>query len=255
MTGVSSDFGGKVALVTGGAAGIGRATALGLAGRAAIVVVSDIAVDEGEAVAAEIRHTGGEAMFFRADVTQAADVDALMAFALDISGRLDIAHNNVGFSWGQGVEGMSEEDWDKTVDLCLKAPWLCMRRELPAMVAQGGGVIVNTASMAGVRYAETANMAYSAAKAGVIHMTRYAAAAYAKHNIRVNAVSPGLVRTRAVDAFMTAEQQTTYAAAVQPIGRIIEPREIADAVIWLCSDTSAMVTGENMHVAGGMQAI
>jgi NAD(P)-dependent dehydrogenase (short-subunit alcohol dehydrogenase family) len=136
----------------------------------------------------------------------------------------------------------------------MKAPWLCMRRELPAMVAQGGGVIVNTASMSGVRYSETANIAYSAAKAGVIHMSRYAASAYAKHKIRVNAVSPGLVRTQAVEAFLTPMQQTELAAASQPIGRIIEPDEVADAVIWLCSDASAMVTGENICVAGGHQA-
>jgi NAD(P)-dependent dehydrogenase (short-subunit alcohol dehydrogenase family) len=255
VTRVSADFTGKVALVTGGGAGIGRATAFGLADCGATVVISDIAVDDGEAVAAGICDAGGKAFFHRADVTQANDVDALMARALSVSGRLDIAHNNVGFSWGQGVEDMTEEDWDKTVDLCLKAPWLCLRRELPAMVAQGGGVIVNTASMSGVRYTETANIAYSAAKAGVIHMTSYAAAAYAKHNIRVNAVSPGLVRTKAVEAFLTAEQQTALAAASQPIGRIIEPKEIADAVIWLCSDASAMVTGENLRVAGGHQAL
>jgi NAD(P)-dependent dehydrogenase (short-subunit alcohol dehydrogenase family) len=240
---------GKVAIVNGDAAGIGRATA-----RGATVVISDIAVNEGEAVGAGIRSAGGEVFFHRADVTHACEVDTLTARTLSISGQLDIAYNNVGYCWGQGVGAMSEDDWDKTVDLCMKAPWLCMRRELPAMVAQGGGVIVNTASMSGVRYSETANIAYSAAKAGVIHMSRYAASAYAKHKIRVNAVSPGLVRTQAVEAFLTPMQQTELAAASQPIGRIIEPDEVADAVIWLCSDASAMVTGENICVAGGHQA-
>ena len=249
-----SDFTGKVALVIGGAAGIGRATAIGLAARGASVVISDVAVGEGEAVAAEIRATGGKAVFHRADATRADELDALFARALAITGRLDIAHNNVGFSWGRGTEETTDDEWDKTLDLCLKSPWMCMKRQLPAMVAQGGGVIVNTASMAGVRYTDAANVAYSAAKAGVIHMTRYVAVAYARHNVRVNAVSPGLVRTGAVETFMTPEQQTAFASTLQPIGRIIEPGEIADTVIWLCSDASAMVTGENIHVAGGHQA-
>jgi NAD(P)-dependent dehydrogenase (short-subunit alcohol dehydrogenase family) len=248
------DFTCKVALVTGGASGIGRATARGRADRGATVVISDIAVDEGEAVAAGIRSAGGEAFFDRADVKHACEVDTLKARKLSISGRLDIAHNNRGYRWGQGVDATSEDDWDKTVDLCRKAPWLCIRRELPAMVAQGGGVIVNTASMSGVRYTETANIAYSAAKADVIHMTRHAASAYAKHKITVNAVSLGLVRTQAVEAFLTPMQQTEFAAASKAIGRIIEPDDVADAVIWLCSDASATVMGENICVAGGQQA-
>ncbi|MFW2830960.1 SDR family NAD(P)-dependent oxidoreductase [Sphingomonas sp. ID0503] len=249
------EFNGKVALVTGGAAGIGRATALGLAAGGAQVVVSDIAVEAGEAVAAEIRAAGGSAHFRRADATQGSEVRELVAFAAGLTGRLDIAHNNVGFSWGTGVEDITEEDWDKTVDLCMKAPWLCMKSELPLMVAKGTGAIVNTASMSGVRYSEVANVAYSAAKAAVIHMTRYVAVAYAKHGIRVNAVSPGLVKTQAVEKFLDPEQQNALAAMSQPIGRIISPDEIADAVIWLCSGAASMVTGENVCVAGGHQAL
>ncbi|MCD2172830.1 SDR family NAD(P)-dependent oxidoreductase [Rhizobium sp. C4] len=254
MSEVQKIFNGKVALVTGGGSGIGRASSLGFAERGAQVVVSDVVVEAGEAVVAEIRAAGGVAHFVRADATRADEVRELIAFAAGLTGKLDIAHNNVGFAWGHGTE-ISEEDWDRTVDLSMKAPWLCMKEELPLMVAQGGGVIVNTASMAGVRYAETANIAYSAAKAGVVHMTRYAAVAYAKHNIRVNCVSPGLVRTPAVDKHLNAEQQLALAAGSHPIARMIEPREIADAVIWLASDASAMVTGDNVCVAGGQQAV
>lgn len=248
------DFAGKVALVTGGAAGIGRAAALAFAARGASVVVSDVAREAGAAVVDEIAANGGRACFHPADATRDDEVAALIAAVLQAFGRLDFAHNNVGFSWGQGVEEVSSDEWDRTVALSMKAPWLCMKHELPVMVAQGGGAIVNTASMAGLVYSPTANVAYSAAKAGVIHMTRYTAAAYAARGVRVNCVSPGLTRTAAVEAFLDAEQQRALASESQPIGRIVEPAEIADAVTWLCSASSAMVTGENISVAGGQQA-
>jgi NAD(P)-dependent dehydrogenase (short-subunit alcohol dehydrogenase family) len=248
------DFSHKVALVTGGAAGIGRATALAFGRAHARVLVSDIDETRGEAVAAEIRAGGSEAVFQRADATSDTEVAALIRRAVDAWGRIDCAHNNVGFSWGGNILDTSIEDWDRTLDISLKAPFLCMRHELPIMIAQGSGTIVNTASMAGVRYSAEANGAYSAAKAGVIHLTRYAAMTHAKDGIRINAVSPGLVRTEAVAKFMSEEQQRAYAGQAQAIGRPVEPEEIAEAVLWLCSDAAAMVTGENIHVAGGMQA-
>lgn len=250
----TNEMDGKVALVTGGAAGIGRATAIAFAARGAAVMVSDIADAAGAAVVDEIFRTGGRALYHRADATREDEVIALMDRIGEAFGRLDYAFNNVGYSWGTGVEDISEDDWDKTIDLCLKAPWLCMKHELPLMVAQGAGAIVNTASMAAIIHAPSANIAYSAAKAGVLQMTRYVANAYADKGIRANSVSPGLTRTAAVEAFLDPGQQNALASQTQPIGRIVEPAEIADAVIWLCSNAAAMVTGENICVAGGHQA-
>lgn len=248
------DFTGKVALVTGAATGIGRATALAFAEAGASVVVSDIDVTRGTQVAETIVAQGGKAMFQRCDATSEADIAALVEAALATYGRLDHAHNNTGFGWGQGLIGSSEEDFDKTVNLCLKAPFLCMKHEIPVMQRQGGGSIVNTASMAGESYAPLASAPYSAAKAGVIHLTRYAAMAHAADGIRINSVSPGLVGTEAVAKFLDDQQLIEAAASTQPIGRPIFPEEIAAAVLWLCSGAAAMITGDVIHVAGGKQA-
>lgn len=249
------DFRGKTALVTGGSTGIGRATVLSFAKRGARVVIGDIDDSRGEQLAGEINASGGEAIFQHADVTGEADVQRLIKRSIETYGRLDFAHNNAGFGWGQALIGTTTEDWDRTLDLCLKAPFLCMKYELELMIAQGGGAIVNTASMAGECFAPLASAAYSAAKAGVIHLTRYAAAVHAKDGVRINSVSPGLVSTEAVAKYINEEQQIELASQTQPIGRPIEPREIAEAVIWLCSDAAAMITGDNFHVAGGQQAI
>lgn len=247
-------FTGRVALVTGAASGIGRAASLAFAAAGAAVLISDVDEAGGIAVAAQIETGGGRALFQRADVTEEAAVAALVERIRAEFGTLDYAFNNVGFSWGHGATGLSSDDWSRTVDVCMKAPWLCMKHEVPLMRAGGGGAIVNTSSMAGVAYSPTANIAYSAAKAGVIQMTRYAANAFAADGIRVNCVSPGLTRTAAVEQFLDAEEQRELAAQTQPIGRIVDPSEIADAVMWLCSPGAAMVTGENICVSGGQQA-
>lgn len=243
---------GKVALVTGGASGIGCASALALAEDGATVMIADVDLARGEAVAAEIAANGGSAGFIGADVTVEAEVAALVRRVVEEHGRLDCAHNNVGLgSSGPTILDQTEEDWDWTFGMSLKSTWLAMKHEIPAMRAAGGGAIVNTASMAGVICTPAASPAYSAAKAGVIHLTRYAAHAYAAQGIRVNSISPGLVATPQIAAMLTEAEQSAIAGAHQLIDRALRPSEVADAVVYLCSDRSAMVTGVNLEVCGG----
>jgi len=245
-------FEGKVAIVTGAASGIGHATAKAFVREGAAVVLGDIDSENGESLAEEIRASGGCAVFLKADVTDPAQVQALVDTAEAQFGGLDFAHNNAGNQWGPaGFCGATPEEWDKTVALSMKAVWLGMRAQIPAMQRRGGGAIVNTSSMAGWRTHMAANAAYSAAKRGVISLTEYAAVEFAKDNIRANAIAPGLVRTSVIQRMFTPEEQDTMAAATQSIGRIIEPDEIADSVIFLCSEQSAMITGTTMPVCGG----
>lgn len=245
-------FEGKVAIVTGAASGIGHATAKAFVREGAAVVLGDIDSENGESLAEEIRASGGCAVFLKADVTDPAQVQALVDTAEAKFGGLDFAHNNAGNQWGPaGFCGATPQEWDKTVDLSMKAVWLGMRAQIPAMQRRGGGAIVNTSSMAGWRTHMAANAAYSAAKRGVIALTEYAAVEFAKDNIRANAIAPGLVRTTVVQSMFTPEEQDAMAAATQSIGRIIEPEEIADSVIFLCSEQSAMITGTTMPVCGG----
>lgn len=253
MNSTTLDFSGKIALVSGGATGIGRATALAFGSAGATVVIADIDEVRGEEVASEIRAGGRQACFRKADLTDPSAIEGLFVMIGERFGRLDIAHNNVGFGFGSGLLELSPEDWDRTVDLCLKSPFLCMQHEIRMMRQGGGGAIVNTASMAGVRYTDLASAAYSAAKAGVIMLSAYAAMRHADDNIRVNSVSPGLVSTEAVAKFLDEEQQREFASREQPIGRPIRPDEIAANVLWLCSDTAAMITGHNVCISGGAQ--
>lgn len=245
----------KVALVTGGASGIGRASVFAFAREGANLVISDIDAKAGEALAAELRRQGREAIFVAADVTREAEVEALIAAAVEKFGRLDAAHNNVGGgSPNPSITELTESEWDRTFDLSLKSIWLCMKHEIRQMLAQGGGVIVNTAALAGQVITEKASPAYSAAKAGVIHLTRFAAVTHGRHNIRVNAISPGLTETPAVLAALTPEQLVEVATLCHPIPRMVKPEEQADAVVWLCSDRAAMVNGLVVPVDGGWAA-
>jgi len=250
-----SQFAGKVALVTAGGNGIGRASSLSFAREGAAVMVSDIDDAAAQAVAAEITAAGGRALSIRADVTSESDVHGLIRTTLERLGGLDFAHNNAGNMWGTPSFGdYPLEDWDRTVNLTMKGVWLCMRAELPEMAARGGGAIVNTSSMAGVRTSIGANAAYSAAKAGVISLSEFAANAYAEQGIRVNTIAPGLVRTKVVERLYSKTVQDQMAGQTQLIQRIIDPQEIADSVIFLCSERAAMITGVTLPVSGGSNA-
>jgi NAD(P)-dependent dehydrogenase (short-subunit alcohol dehydrogenase family) len=247
---------GKVALVTGAASGIGRATALACARDGAKLVVSDITAEAGRRVVDEIETTGGNAIFVEADVSKSVDVARLIKAAVDTYGRLDCAHNNAG------VEGpvrlfheYAEAEWDQVIGVNLKGVFLCMKHEIAQMLSQGGGAIVNTSSVAGLVGAQGAGPIYSASKHGVVGLTMTAALAYAQQGIRVNAVCPGLVQTPMLERLLAMRPDLTprYLAA-EPIGRFATPDEIAAAVVWLCSDAASFVTGVALPVDGGYVA-
>ena len=244
----------KVTLVTGAGGGIGRATAIVLVREGAKVLVSDISTRRGEETVAIVRQAGGEAEFGKADVSRAADVAALIDLAVRQWGRLDCAFNNAGIS---GLLAMTaddtEENWDRTLAVDLKGVWLCMKYEIQQMLKQGGGVIVNTASTAGL-LAQPRMGAYAAAKHGVIGITQTAAIEYAEQNIRVNAVCPGVIATPPIVEWMKDEKVRATMLAAEPIGRAGRPEEIGTAVAWLFSDAASFVTGAAIPVDGGLTA-
>ena len=246
---------GKVALVTGGASGIGRATALVFAREGAKVVVSDIVIAGGEETVALIKAAGGEAQFMKADVAKPAEVEALIAKMVAAYGRVDCAFNNAG------IEGTmtstlecTEENFDRTIAINLKGVWLCMKAEIAQMLKQGSGAIVNTASVAGLVGFQGLS-AYVASKHGVVGLTKTAALEYAKSGIRINAVCPGVIQTPMVERlFQSSPQAGEAIAAMEPVGRLGKPEEIAEAAVWLCSDAASFVTGLPMAVDGGLIA-
>ncbi|MFZ6030122.1 MAG: SDR family oxidoreductase [Chloroflexota bacterium] len=246
---------GKVALVTGGSAGIGRAIAFAFAGKGVHVVVADVQAEEGQAAVAQIEQAGGQAAFVRTDVSQADAVENLIASIVDSYGRLDIACNNAGIE-GEAAPTAesSEENWDRVIRVNLKGTWLCMKYELAQMVKQGHGAIVNIASVAGLVGYENVP-AYAASKHGVVGLTKTAALEYARAGIRVNAICPGVIDTAMIDRFTAGnEQSRQQLAASQPMDRLGKPEEIADAVVWLCSQGASFVTGETIAVDGGYRA-
>jgi len=247
---------GKVALVTGGAGGIGKATALAFARAGAVVVVADRDAAAGEQVATEITAAGGRAAFVQVDVTRAAEVERMVAFAVERFGRLDAAFNNAGIELeNQPTADCDEDTFDRIVDVNLKGVWLCMKHELRQMLKQGGGAIVNTASVAGLVGAPFMP-AYCASKHAVVGITKAAAAEYGRHKIRVNAVCPGVINTPMMErAFAADPRRQSKMEKVHLLKRIGQPEEIASAVLWLCSDAASFVTGHPMAVDGGMVAI
>ena len=246
---------GKVALVTGAGSGIGRATALVFAREGAKVVVADIVVAGGQETVQQIEAAGGEAIFVKADVSQAADVETLITQTVETYGRLDCAFNNAGIEGGMKLTiDCTKEEFDRTIAVNLTGVWLCMKYEVQQMLSQGGGAIVNTASAAGlVGFPSLPD--YVASKHGVVGLTKTAALEYAKSGIRVNAVCPGVIQTPMVErGAQLSPGFDELAVSMEPVGRFGQPAEVGEAVVWLCSDAASFVTGHPMVVDGGLVA-
>ena len=246
---------GKVALVTGAGSGIGRATALAFAREGTKVAAADLASDSGRETVRMIEDTGGEGVFVQVDVSQAAEVEAMVDKVVDTYGRLDCAHNNAGIGGiGVPVDEHTEEDFDRTMAINTKGVWLGMKYQIPQMLRQGGGAIVNTASVLGLVGAANLS-AYTASKHAVVGLTKSAALEYARKGIRINCICPGVIRTPLNeyywDKYPGTEEQSL---ALMPNGRFGTPEEIAEAVIWLCTDGAAFVHGHPMAIDGGYTA-
>ncbi len=248
MNGISDG----VAIVTGGGSGIGRATATRFASEGARVVVTDVDVDGGEETVSQIEADGGEATFLEADVTDEDDVKATVETAVDTYGGLDFAFNNAGIEGAnESSSQQSRSNWDQVIDINLTGVFLGIREQLPAMLEDGGGAIVNTASVAGLLGFPNLSP-YVASKHGVLGLTKTAAVEFSADGIRVNAVCPGVIETPMVARTREEDpEMMEQTAAATPIGRLGDPEEIASAVVWLCSDDASFVTGESLVVDGG----
>ena len=252
---MTTEFAGKVALVTGGTSGIGRETAVLFAKAGAKVVVAGRREVEGAETVELIREAGSEGLFVKTDVSKAEEVNGLIRQTAEKFGRLDVAFNNAG------VEGVwvpivrqSEEDWDRTIDINLKGVWLCLKYEIRQMLRQGGGgAIVNMSSIAG-HVGSAGAAAYSASKHGVIGLTKTAALENAKSGIRVNAVCPGAIETSMADRLFGAPDVHKFVIGCHPIGRFGTPLEVAEAVLWMCSDRASFMTGQSLTLDGGFLA-
>ena len=249
------DLRGKVAIVTGGTSGIGRDTAVLFAKAGAKVVVAGRREAEGGETIDLIRAAGGDGLFVTTDVSRAADVRALVEKTVEKFGRLDVAFNNAGIegSWSPIAE-QSEEDWDSTIDINLKGVWLCLKYEIQQMLKQGGGgAIVNMASVAGF-IGSAGAAAYCASKHGVMALTKSAALETARNGIRVNVVCPAVIETPMGERLWGAPEAKKFALGLHPIGRFGRPEEIADAVVWMCSDGASFMTGQSLVLDGGFLA-
>jgi NAD(P)-dependent dehydrogenase (short-subunit alcohol dehydrogenase family) len=241
----------KAVIVTGGAAGIGRATAVAFGREGARVVVADVNLEGAEATATMVGDAGGEALAVQTDVSEDGAVRAMVDRCVEAFGGLDVAFNNAGIEGAQGVtHECTMENWDRVVDVNLKGTWLCMRHQIPRMIEGGGGAIVNMASVAGL-VGFPAIPAYTAAKHGVIGLTRTAALDYATQNIRVNVVCPGVILTEMVERYAGSAENLEAMAAMAPVNRLGRPEEIAEAVLFLASAQASFVTGHPLAIDGG----
>lgn len=244
-------FEGRSVFITGAGSGIGEATAHAFAQEGARVTIAELDPARGEAVRDAIRAAGGTAHFVPTDATDEASVKAAVIAANQAHGPIAHAFNNIGMSRQGSIEEMSLDDWNWTISISLTSAFLAMKYEIPVMKGNGGGTIVNTASMAARLYTPSAPCSYAAAKAGVVHLSHHASCEYAKDNIRVNSVLPGLTATPQIASMFTAEQQAEIASENQVIHRAVDPREIANTVLFLSSDDASMITGRGIEVSGG----
>lgn len=248
---------GKVALITGAGSGIGQAIALLFSQEGASVAVADFSEAGGTATVEQIRQAGGDAQFFQLDVSRSADVKQTVDAVLQRWNRLDVLCNNAGIGVAAAVVDTTEEDWDRTLAVDLKGVFLGCKYAIPAMIERGGGVIVNTASVAG-QVGVLNRAAYCSAKAGVVGLTKSVAVDYVGQNIRANAVCPGTVDSPWIQKILSAQAdpagERQRMVERQPMGRMGEPEEIARAALYLASDDSAFVTGTALVIDGGLTA-
>jgi len=251
---VSGRLKGKIALVTGASSGIGRAIAWAFAREGAKVTVADLDEKGGQETINGVRDAGSEAIFVKTDVSKATQVEAMVQKTVETYGRLDCAVNNAGTAaeWGLLHEA-SEETWDHIIHINLKGVWLCMKYEIPQMLKQGCGAIVNISSIMGV-VGHINKPIYATSKHGVIGLTQSAALQYAKAGIRVNAICPGWIRTPITESRLNDPESRERMIATVPLGRVGVPEEVAEAAIWLCSEAASFVTGHTLVVDGGFLA-
>jgi NAD(P)-dependent dehydrogenase (short-subunit alcohol dehydrogenase family) len=252
---MTTELHGKVGLITGGTSGIGRDAAVLFAKAGAKVVVSGRREAEGAKTVDQVRAAGGEALFVKTDVSQVADVQAMVQKTVEKFGRLDVAFNNAGIegNW-KPITEQSEEDWDSVIDINLKGVWLCLKYEIKQMLKQGGGgAIVNMASIGGLMGGAGA-ATYNASKHGVIGLTKSAALENASSGIRVNAVCPAVIETAMGDRLFGDPQINKRVLRLHPIGRFGTAMEVAEGVVWMCSERASFMTGQNLVLDGGFLA-
>ena len=245
---------GRIALVTGGGSGIGRASALAFAREGTKVAVADVSEAGGEETVRMIRHEGGEAVFIKTDVSKTMDVETMVNRTVETYGRLDCALNNAGIEGTifTPIVDYKEEIWDSVIAINLKGVWLCMKYEISQMLAQGGGAIVNMSSTAGLVGSAIGNSAYVASKHGIVGLTKTVALEYGPHGVRVNAICPALIKTPMAEKLLQGNPEVeAQLAGLLPLGRLGTAEEIAEAAVWLCSDASSYVTGQALAVDGG----